>query len=65
MPEETEFVTQTKKEIGGIAWHKLKDLSVICQSGKVDLAQVMMPTSHAPRPLGGERQGPGHGRQYL
>ena len=34
--EETEFVTQTKKEIGGIEWHKLKDLP----TGKADMSQL-------------------------
>ena len=36
VPEETEFVTQTKKEIGGIEWHKLKDLP----TGKMDASQL-------------------------
>jgi mRNA-decapping enzyme subunit 2 len=34
--EDTEFVTQTKKEIGGIEWHKLKDLP----TGKMDVSQL-------------------------
>ena len=36
VPEDTEFVTQTKKEIGGIEWHKLKDLP----TGKMDASQL-------------------------
>ena len=36
VPEETEFVTQTKKEIGGIEWHKLRDLP----TGKVDVHEL-------------------------
>ena len=36
VPDDTQFVTQTKKEIGGIEWHKLKDLP----TGKMDASQL-------------------------
>eukprot|EP00966_Prymnesium_polylepis_P068283 1586566-Prymnesium_polylepis.1 len=38
--EDTEFVTRTKKEIGEIAWHKIKDLPTSKEDAQVGRAPL-------------------------
>lgn len=52
VPEETVFETRTKKEIGEIAWHKIKDLPTSKEDAQGKLKQfwcVHTPHARTPR----------------